>query len=156
MGLRTQHAYVVIRQVPEEQGGKWLAWRGLGSHMTPVRRYAYGAYAKPNRRGGRKHKRAGQETAATGTLSFPSRAAAEEAAIATWRAMTRGDVERIREARGGLLNWGIPVEMLDAPIVIVLEQGDTRSAWDIAVTLERRTRAGLCVISGLRPSGEVA
>lgn len=156
MSLRTQHAYVVIRQVPEEQGGKWLAWRGLGSHMVPVRRYSHGAWAQPNKRGGRKHKRAGQTTAATGTQSFPSRGAAEESAVAIWRAMVRGDVARIEDARGGTLTWGIPVEPLTAPIVLVLEQGDTRSAWDIAVTLPRVTRAGLCVISGLRPSGEVA
>lgn len=156
MCLRTQHAYVVIRHVPEEQGGKWLAWRGLGSRMVPIRRYAYGAWAQPNKRGGRKHKRAGQTTATTGTMSFPSRREAEESAVAIWRAHTRGDVDRIRSARGETLDWGLPVEPMQHPIMIVLEQGDSRSAWDIAVTLERVTRPGLCAISGLRPSGEVA
>jgi len=149
--LRTPEAYIVLRQTPESQGGTWLAWLGLGSMMRPVP-----SGAAPNRRGGRAHKRAGEKRARTGTRAFSSRAAAEAAAVVAWRRNARNTVEVIRDHRGGTLDWGVPVEPLEAPIVLVLEQGDSRSGWDVAVELKRRTRDGLCMLSGLRPSGEVA
>jgi len=150
MGLRTPEAYIVIRQTPESQGGTWLAWLGLGSMMRPVP-----SGAPPNRRGGRAHKRAGEKRARTGTRAFGWRAAAEAAAVVAWRRNVRNTVEVIRDHRGGTLDWGVPVEPLDAPIVIALE-GCSGSAWDIATSMPRRTRPGLCMLSGLRPSGEVA
>lgn len=145
MGLQSPHAYVVVRQVAQEQGGKWLAWLGLGSLLTPV--------ANPNgqrrNRGGRMGKYADRPA-----TSFPTRSEALEAATIAWRCGLQARVEAIRRARGGSLDWGTPVEPLSEPIIIVLEQGDSRSAWDVAQHLSRRSRDGGGIFSGLRPSGE--
>jgi len=148
MQLQTVHAYVVLRQVPQQQGGKWLAWRGLGSMLTPV----VNPQGQRRSRGGKA--KAKQKDAPV--TSFPTREAALELAILESRRATTARVEEIRRARGGTLEWGTPVEPLDEPVVIVLEQGDSRSAWDIAVTLTRRSRSGVAGITGLRPSGECA
>lgn len=146
MGLQTSHAYVVVRQVPPDQGGIWLAWLGLGSLLTPV--------ANPNgerrQRGGRRH---GKQLDRPPT-SFPTRNDALEAACAEWRRGVEARVDEIRRARGGTLAWGTPVEPLGEPIIILLEQGDSRSAWDVARALPRRSREGVGWLRGLRPSGE--
>lgn len=159
--LQTIHAYVVVRQVPADQGGKWLAWLGLGGALTPVANPAPEVRVRPDgtRRGKRGGKRVGASDGrlrATGTNSFPSRESALEVATAKWRRGVEEHVEAIRRARGGTLAWGTPVEPLDSPIVILIEQGDSRSAWDVAVTLQPRSRAGVSAITGLRPSGECA
>lgn len=145
-GLSTPDRYVVLRQTPADQGGRWLAWRGLGSLLTPVQN----PQAQPNKRGGRRHRSGG------GTNAFASREDAELEARRVWALELGGHVGRIREARGETLDWGVPVEPAREPILIVLEQGDSRSAWDLAVTLDRQDRTGLATFSGLRPSGEVA
>lgn len=164
--LQTPEAYVVLRQTPAEQGGTWLAWLGLGSLLTPVpnpeprpvRLSPAGERRSP--RGGRRHKRAASlaEHVERGaiTRSFPTRAEAFAAADVAWSARVRARVAEIRAARGGTLEWGTPVEPLEDPIVVVLEQGDSRSAWDVAVTLPRRGRSGVAGLTGLRPSGECA
>lgn len=140
--LRTTEAYVVLRQSPPENGGTWLAWLGLGSLMAPVRN------PEPPMRRGR------PRPDGRGQYSFAARVYAEQAARAMWSEQVARRVTEIREARGGTLGWGVAVEPLDAPIVILLEQGDERSAWDVAVTLTHRSRAGQALMSGLRPSGE--
>lgn len=151
--LQTPDAYVVVRQTPATQAGRWLAWLGLGSAMVPVENPAPIVKLK----NGRPHVRAGRSySGRNGALAFPSREAALAQALLRWRAGLDARVDEIREARGGTLAWGSPVEPLDEPIVIVLEQGDSRSAWDVAVTLPRRGRVGSAVFSGLRPSGECA
>src|SRR5690606_1305472 len=146
MGLQTPHAYVVVRQVPPAQGGVWLAWLGLGSFRTSVAHP--GGERRP--RGGRRQGKC-QDRPPT---SFPTRNEALEAARAQWQRGLTARVEEIRRARGGTLAWGTPVEPLEEPIVILLEQGDSRSAWEVATALPRRTRLGIAAVSGLRPSGE--
>ncbi len=150
-GLQTTERYVVARQLSEAQGGAWLVWLGLGSHMLPVTN----AGAKPNRRGGARHRRA-VEHGTSGTYSFPSREHAIEAGRLAWTAWLAARVHEIRQARGGTLDWGVPVEPAAEPIVIVLEQHDTRTAWDVAKALPRQAGPGVSIVSGLRPSGEVA
>lgn len=151
--LQTPDAYVVVRQTPAAQGGRWLAWLGLGSMMIPIENPAPVVKLK----NGRPHVRAGRSySGRNGALAFPSREAALAQALLRWRAGVETRVEAIRRLRGGTLAWGTPVEPLDEPIVIVLEQGDSRSAWDMAVTLPRRSRVGAAELSGLRPSGECA
>jgi hypothetical protein len=150
--LQTPNAYVVVRRTPDSQGGTWLAWLGLGSLLEPVEN----PLSAPHRRGGRKHLRAGQVRATTGTRSFPTREAALARATDVWRRRLAETVALITRERGGTLEWGVPVAPLAEPVVIVLEQGDSRSAWDLAVTLPRRCEPGIAWASGLRPSGEAA
>lgn len=144
--LRSTEAYVVVRQTLPATGGKWLAWLGIGSHMVSV----VNPRAVPSRRGGRRHRSSGSD----GTKAFPTRVEALEEARKAWSTRVEQRVRDITAVRGGTLCWGTPVEPLDEPILIVLEQGDARTAWDVAETLPRRSREGLYVISGLRPSGE--
>ena len=159
--LQTPEAYVVLRQTPESQGGTWLAWLGLGSLLTPVAnpepQVRLRANGQPRVRGGRRH-RSGRDghSRSSGASSFPSRELALTAAEAAWSQRLAARVAEIRAARGGTLDWGTPVEPLEAPVVILLEQGDSRSAWDVAITLPRRSPAGASAITGLRPSGECA
>lgn len=152
--LQTPDAYVVLRQTPAAQGGRWLAWRGLGSMMIPVEnpqpQVRLRANGKPRRRGGSAY------SGRNGALAFPSRETALAEALIRWRAGLDTRVEAIRRLRGGTLAWGTPVEPLESPVVILLGQGDSRSAWDIAVTLPRRSRGGVSGLTGLRPSGECA
>lgn len=147
--LCSVHAYVVVRQAPDSQGGVWLAFLGLGSFTEPISN----PRRRPNNNGG-KHRRGSR--CSDGTHSFSTREAAEAQAREAWRERLDHDVSAIRSARGGTLAWGIPVEPASEPIVIVLEQGDSRSGWDVAATLPRRTREGSSAISGVRPSGEIA
>lgn len=146
LGLQTPDAYVVVRQTTPGEGGVWLAWLGLGAMLQQVTNPG----AVPRQRGGRGRR------PSDGTKSFPSRELALSVAVDAWRKRVVARVAEIRAARGGTLDWGVEVEPLDEPIVIVLEQGDTRTAWEVAVTLPRRTPAGASFIHGLRPSGECA
>lgn len=152
--LQTPHAYVVLRQTPVAQGGTWLAWLGLGSLLRPVKnphpRVRLQGNGRPRTRGGKTY------SGRNGALAFDLRERALAQALIEWRAGLDARIDEIRTARGGTLDWGSPVEPLDSPIVILLEQGDWRSAWDIAVTLPRRSRAGAAMVTGLRPSGECA
>lgn len=151
--LGTPEAYVVVRQTPENQGGVWLAWLGLGSRLTPVANpepiVRLRPDGKPRMRGGNRPQRPGN-----GTRSFPSREAALSQARVAWGQGIERRVAEIREARGGTLGWGTPVAPLSEPIEIVLEQGDSRSAWDVAVALPRRAGEGVGFLLGIRPSGE--
>jgi hypothetical protein len=142
--LRSTEAYVVLRQTTAETGGTWLAWLGLGGHLMQV------TNPEPAMRRGR------PRTDGRGQYSFSARVYAEQAARDMWTERVARRVAEITAVRGGTLAWGVAVEPLAAPIVILLEQGDTRSAWDIAVTLAPRSRAGQSLMSGLRPSGECA
>ncbi len=151
-GLLTPDRYIVVRQLIEPAGGVWLAWLGLGSAMLEVSN----PESAPNRRrGGVRHRRA-KDRGLMGTRSFRTREDALRVARDAWARQLAAHVERIRVARGGTLDWGVPVEPAEEPIVIVLEQGEARSAWDLAVVLPRMSRDGLSLVSGLRPSGEVA
>lgn len=149
--LGTPEAYIVARHTSEVTGGVWLAWLGLGSRLTPVVNPEPAVKLRAN---GQPRKRGGKRPRGDGTKSFPSREAALRQAKVAWAEGVERRVTEIREARGGTLAWGAPVEPLEEPIVIVLEQGDSRSAWDIAPQLARQSRQGVGVITGLRPSGE--
>jgi len=144
--LRSTEAYVVVRPETKATTGvtRWLAWLGLGSHLTPVR----------SRAGKRAHKRDVPEGAPRGPHAFGSLDDARSAATTVWRSEVGAAVARIQASRGGTLTWGVPVEPLADPIVI--ELGEHGSAWDVAAELQRHGRAGLAIISGLRPSGEAA
>lgn len=148
--LRTPERYIVVRQLSEAQGGAWVAALGLGSLMSPVENPA----AVPSRRGGARHRRSGGRP--SGTQGFRELEDALAAARALWAQRLAARVEAIRVARGGTLEWGLPVEPAAEPIVIVLEQGDQRSGWDVALSLPRQAPPGFAVLSGLRPSGEIA
>lgn len=152
--LQTPHAYIVLKQSPAAQGGTWLAWLGLGSLMqqveNPTPRVRPGKEGLARKRGGRRY------SGRNGALAFPTRQAALQQAQVVWRSGLEARVAEIRHERGGTLDWGTPIEPLDSPIVIVLEQGDPRGAWDIAVQLPRRSREGSASLTGLRPSGECA
>lgn len=145
-GLRSTEAYVVIRQTLPATGGRWLAWLGIGSHMISVAN----PNAAPSRRGGRRNRSPGSD----GTRAFLTEEDALLEAKRAWRLRVDLRVREITEARGGTLSWGTHVEPLDEPIVIRLEQGDTRSAWDVVEQLERRGVVGLGQLTGLRPTGE--
>lgn len=148
--LRTPEAYVEIRQLAADIGGKWLAFLGLGSLQTPVENPR--AALKTSRNGTVRLSKSGKPR---GAYSFASREEAEAAAIEAWRVGLARRVAKITEARGGTLAWGTAIEPLDRPHVIVLEPG-MGTAWDVAVTLPRVAPVGLAVMSGLRASGEVA
>lgn len=144
--LRSTEAYIVVRHTIPETGGRWLAWLGLGSHMTVVPN----PNAVPSRRGGRRKRSPGSN----GTRAFTTAEDALAEAKKAWHERVEQRVREITAARGGTLDWGTPVAPLKEPIVIRLEQGDTRSAWDLAVELERHGAPGIGWITGLRPSGE--
>lgn len=140
-GLDTTHAYVVVR--PEKSS--WVALLGLGSHQIQVH------HGRPSarQRGGRRHRR---RFGRQGTAAFATREEALAEAVAQWKARVSARVEEVRAARGGTLDWGVPVEPLDEPVVV--EVGEGENAWQAAYRLPRRGRPGLCMLSGLRPSGE--
>lgn len=129
--LQSPDVYLVVRQVPESQGGMWLAWLGLGSMLEPVVNPSpivrLQSNGKPRTRGGSRVRRSPD----TPSHSFPSREAALSRGREAWESGVRDRVEEIRQLRGGTLTWGVPVEPRGEPIIIMLEQGDTRSAWDV-------------------------
>lgn len=137
-GLDTTHAYVVVRPL-------WLAWLGLGSHQIQVH---HGTPSRRQRGGRRNRHRIGRQ----GTASFPTRDAAIEEATAQWRARVAARVEEVRKMRGGTLAWGVPIEPLEAPVVVDVAEGE--NSWDAALLLPRRGRPGQSAVSGIRPSGE--
>ena len=131
-------------------GLKRVATLGIGSLMVAVENPA----ATPSRRGGARHRRSGGR--ASGTQAFRELEDALDAARAAWSRRLAERVAAIRAARGGTLEWGLPVEPAAEPIAIVLEQDDRRSGWDVALSLPRLARAGRAALCGLRPTGEVA
>lgn len=84
--------------------------------------------------------------------AYGSRDEALTAGRIAWRGRLDTDVATIRAARGGTLDWGIPVTPLAEPIVLEPELGV--SAWDAVGQARRVTPAGLAVLSGARASGE--
>jgi len=81
-----------------------------------------------------------------------TREAALEAGRAAWAARVQSDVDAIREARGGTLDWGVPVAPLADPVVLEPREGE--SAWDAVERERRRAPVGIAVVSGVRSSGE--
>lgn len=68
--------------------------------------------------------------------AFESRDAAIDAGVAAWRANLARVVAQIRDARGGTLDWGMPVQPRSEPVIIESLPGE--SSWD---TYERCTEA---------------
>lgn len=128
LGLQTTEAYVVVRQLPESQGGKWVAFLGLGKAQIPVVNPA----AKPRMRGGRAANNERRET--RGRRSFDTRGDAVDYAISAWLRHVRALGASAREA-------------LLAPHLVIIEQDDHRSGWDVVTQ-------GKPVV-GLKPTGEV-
>lgn len=98
--------------------GGWTASLGVGLHYKPI------------------------ET------TWPTEEAAVQGATRVWRAELGWAVGKIREARGGTLGWGVPVEPRAEPYILRLEDGQSGyAAYRIAVLREavpeaevRRTR----------------
>lgn len=137
--MQTPHAYVVLRELGPEHGRRWLAWLGLGSLLEQVRNPAHVPTRyphKPNR----------------GAYAFRCRADAEAAARAAWELQVTARIRELFILRGNL-NWGVPVDRREAPIVIALGPGE--NAWDVAKRLPRDSGQGVGAFSGLRPTGEV-
>lgn len=145
--LHTTEAYVMLRQLPEAQGGVWLAFLGLGVTAAPVSN----PQGKASRRGGRRaNNRKG------GGLSFPDKRSAEVAAHDAWHANVNARVREIERLRGGTLDWGTPVKPLLGPIVITVVAGDPRNPWEVAEALPRLTPSSVNARkNGLRASGEI-
>lgn len=144
---------------------------GCGTLMTPEERrarravdYAAGAWGVALdirlRPGGiRQHARCWLAQLGVGSLlidvsSHATEEAASDAGHAAWRARIDADVQRIRKARGGTLDWGTPVEPLADPIV--LDPAPKESAWSVVGRTPRRAPRGLSLVSGVRASGEPA
>lgn len=70
-----------------------------------------------------------------------------------WRDRVWANVEEIRAARGGTLDWGLPVEPLLEPIVLEPREGE--SAWEAVARAPRHAPVGLGALTGKRSSGEV-
>lgn len=102
--------YVVLR----EEHGRWLAWLGLGSHMLPVR----SPKARPPRRKRGERKAAYERRSLLGGCAFDSRDLAESEARAAWQQHVELRVASIRQARGGTLDWGVPVVPAAEPKVL--------------------------------------
>lgn len=125
--LDTTHAYLVVRP---EKGGVWLAWLGVGSKQVPVL--------------------SGVRDGAA-SYAFRDEVEARRAGIAAWELRLAEAVASIREARGGTLAWGEPVEPLPEPVVLAPARG---SAWEAARAQPRRSKMTPWR-SGLLPTGEV-
>jgi hypothetical protein len=117
MALCSVHACVVVR--PEH--GRWLAWLGIGSLLQGVPN----PLASVRHRGGQGRAR---QRRSSGRYAFPSQAAALESAVAVWRETLDARVAEIRRARGGTLEWGMPIAPRSEPLVYLL--GEHGSAWD--------------------------
>lgn len=131
MHLGTRDAYVVVRP----HGRIWRAWLGLGDAQIGVMRPGCQGYER-------------------GRFAHGTKNAAIEAGLAEWRKYVDDHVDRIREARGGTLAWGDPIEPLDAPVVLILgETGDAvAKARRVPKTAPDTPKARL---AGVRASGEV-
>jgi len=151
MHLDTRDAYLVVRPETGKEGGpssdRWLAWLGIGSFLLGVR--APGTVPHRRRREHMADYRA--RCALDGSYAFRSRHDALTEATRVWRERLAAHVHEIRLARGGTLDWGVPVQPLTDPIII---DATDRNAWDVATALPRRCGPGVSLISGLRPSGE--
>lgn len=146
LALHTVEAYVVIRR----EGGHWLAWLGLGSMLDPV------VGDRPNgvaRRWARRHPGEPLPERFVSRV-FATRAGAIAGATETWARRVAARTEEIRSARGGTLEWGVPVEPLREPLIV--EPADGETAWDVVQRTAPVAPRGLSAITGLRPSGEAA
>lgn len=148
--LHTTQAYVVLRELPEAQGGVWLAFLGLGGSSVALAN----PDAKSSRRGGRRANNRSRKSG--GVFSFPDKRSAEVVAHDTWHRVTSTRVEAITRARGGTLDWGTPVKPLQGPIVITVVASDPRNPWEVAEALPRLTPSHVNARkNGLRASGEI-
>lgn len=84
--------------VVRSDGGRWKTALGIGSHLAEEP----GAYDDP--------------------------VDAEAVGLAIWRRRLTEQLHRIREARGGSLDWGRPVQPRELPEVLLLEPGEV--AWE--------------------------
>lgn len=84
--------------------------------------------------------------------AYATREEALAAGLAEWRMRVSEWLGEIREARGGTLDWGVPVRPLAEPILVEPKPG--QSAWDAipAVGLSGEDR-GLYLIGGVSSSG---
>lgn len=156
--LDSTHAYIVLREVPppanQPTGStRWLAWLGIGSHLTSVPSGELSAKQRRRVRDGRPPgpPKRGRKS----VCSFSTREAAEEAARRLWQERLDSHVARIRAMRGGTLAWGVPVGPRMEPIIIAVGPGG--DPWEAVARAAQGTETppGLWAMSGLRPSGEV-
>ena len=79
-------------------------------------------------------------------------------AVAAWRQKVAEHVERIRTARGGVLDWGVEIEPRPEPILVEARPGEC--TWDAASRTERerqiKAKRGVAFVSGVRPDGGMA
>ena len=147
MALCTEHAYVVIRSMPDHV---WLAFLGVGTHLTEVEN----PHATLQRYRSGRVRLSGSRLRPKGACAFPSRVEALSAGVMAWRQCIEARVAEIRVARGGTLTWGLAVEPLVEPIIV--EAGPGECASEIATRARRVGRTGVAVFSGNRPTGEFA
>jgi hypothetical protein len=138
--LNSTNAYVVVR----EEHGRWLAYLGVGSMMIQVR-----MRHEPVVRRGRVYRQSNGKL--RGQMATDSRDDALARAIDAWRSKLADDIAAITAARGGVLDWGLPVEPLADPMVLDTTSGN---GWDKAASAARQARPGLAYFLGVRPSGE--
>lgn len=127
LSLCSEHVYLVLR----EERGRWLAFRGIGSHVQPV------PAGPPRQRGAKRKSKA--------SYTFASRDEAFAAGLAAWRAGIEATVATITAARGGTLAWGAPVEPRSEPII--LEPLPGQSAYAADAVRELRLAAPEAVVS---------
>lgn len=84
--------------------------------------------------------------------AYQTREEALVAVRAAWERRLHDDIAAIRRARGGTLDWGMPVEPLAEPTLLEPRAGE--SGWDCVGREPRRAPSGLAAISGVRSSGE--
>jgi len=111
-GLDSRDSIVLLR--PEHS--RWLAWIGAGSLMEQVANpdpaLRLSLSGRPRRRAAGKRPR--------GLYAFYTLDAARAAALAYWKMWHEAHVASIRVRRGGTLAWGVPVELVSSPRVVVL------------------------------------
>lgn len=106
MMLGTEDRVIVIRF----ENGRFVASLGVGSHTVYVANPFVDS--EKTRRSGGGGRRRGKGR------SFASFDEAREAAMIAWRKRRDDDVEAIRRARGGTLDWGAPIRVPAAPIIL--------------------------------------
>lgn len=131
--LSSPEAIVVIRDVGDREPGPkpWRAYLGVGAFMRAVEN------PEASRTG-----RRGKGGKPRGRCAFASAEDALRAGLDAWRTNLDARVAEIRALRGGTLDWGMPVVPRREPIVLRLERGDHRSAWDAYAAAETEPRNG--------------
>jgi hypothetical protein len=112
----------------------WTAHLGVGSHMVPVRGLPWpgGSYIYVS--AGSRTIGAVRPRDAVG--SWATRDEALAAGMEAWRLEVDERVREITEARGGTLEWGIPISPRETPIVVEPRPGET--SWDAAAAAADR------------------